>query len=205
MPRAAETAKFTGAAGLLAYAAAYVWRAVTVEMKHYNPAEFGVWWPLMDEKLLAKLERFREAWGGPVIINQPNTGGLGRVGAKHEASQHYVGPTRKRAIRKVGAADITPLVHDGKGGRAIETPDELKRAYEAAYQAGFTGIGLYPPAAGWAKPGLHVDVRGNRKPFEPAVWGRINRAKVRRALGLDPKGDPYVARSFALAPEAWRA
>lgn len=205
MGRALETAKYTGAAGLLAYSGAYLWRALTVELRYFNPAEFGVWWPMMDEGFLKKLDRFRELWDGRVVINHPNTGGLGRVGKTHEGSQHYVGPTRKRAFRKVKAADVTPMLPDGKGGwRGIETPEELQRAYEAAFQAKFTGIGLYPPASGWSKPGLHLDDRGDRRPLEPAVWSRINRKNVRRRLNLDPDGDPYVARAFALRPEAWR-
>jgi len=169
-----------------------------VELQHYSPSEFGVWWPFMSDRLLAKLDRFRERWGEPVQINAPNRGGLGRVGRKHRESMHYVGPTKKRAVHPVRAADITP--------QGIESPADMRRAYQAAVDAGFTGIGLYPgKAARWNEPGLHVDVRGNRKVGDPAMWSRINRKSARRALGLDPDGDPYVALSLALDPVVWRA
>lgn len=201
MGRAGEAATATATVAVVGYALAWTWRTSTVELKHYSPAEFGFWWPFMNRDLLAKLDRFRELWGDEVVINKPNTGGLGRVGAKHNGSQHYAGPSKKAIAGEVRAADITP--------KGINNAQDMQRAYEIAHQVGFTGIGLYPgKAANWSRPGLHVDVRGNRHPHDPAVWSRLNQTLVRQRLGLgkvEKPGDAYVARRYAIEPAVWKA
>jgi len=79
----------------------------------------------------------------PVVLSSPYNGGLIRAGMG--GSQHYIGR----------AADI-------KWPVGVSKHD----AFQAAIQTGFTGIGVYP----W---GMHVDIRSDRKPGDPATWGRV--------------------------------
>jgi hypothetical protein len=166
-----------------------------VKLIYFSTGEFGIWWPFMDHELLEKLDEFRARWGERVLINHPNSGGLGRVGADNETSQHYAGPSRSNIVQQVRAADITPT--------GIEAPNGLQRAYRIAHEVGFHGIGLYPPGANWSSPGLHVDVRQDRQPGNPATWSRINNDAARRSLGLTDDDPRYVARELALQYGAW--
>ena len=110
-----------------------------IDLQHFTPQEFGDWWPLMSVDLLQKLDLFRAILGEPVDIS-PVDGALGRHGGQSDTSQHNV--DRWGEVR---AADVMPRNVD------------LGTAYQAALEAGFTGIGLYPEAN--PRPMLHLDVR----------------------------------------------
>ena len=115
------------------------------QLRYFQPAEFGEWWPYMAPDLLTKLDEFRARLGVPVMIS-PAQGALGRH-AGASLSQHNVD-----MWGEVRAADVMPL------------GVSLARAYEVARAVGFSGIGLYPD---WRPhPGLHLDVR----PGPLALW-----------------------------------
>ncbi|GAA6154483.1 hypothetical protein [Pseudoteredinibacter isoporae] len=140
-------------------------------LKYFKPSEFGVWYPLMSNDLLLKLDKFREAWGGPVIVSSAD----GAVGRRddHSRSQHNV-----NVWGEVRAVDIFPKV----GGRYIETSEELERAFDIAKAVGFSGIGVYTDTS----PGhmLHVDVRSTRD----TIWSRIAGTYKYGAPGLADAG-----------------
>jgi hypothetical protein len=126
------------------------------KLRYFSAAEFGIWWPLMADDLLIKLDAFRELWGAPVRIS-PAAGGIGRHLGINDTSQHNV--DRWGEVR---AIDVFP---DGMNNRASR-----ERAYQLARQCGFTGIGLYTDTM--PQNLLHVDVRketGGRV----ATWARV--------------------------------
>ena len=172
-------ALFISATALMAlYAGEYARKASRVRLRYFGPAEFGQWWPLMSDALLQKLDTFRHRWGQPVQIS-PAPGSLGRLippGAPGFASQHNV--TRWGEVR---AADIMPLVLEPVGDeirRRGMTRAELQRAAELAEAVGFRGIGAAPD---WRPyPGLHVDVREDRREGDPATWAELRVDGVQR-------------------------
>ena len=135
------------------------------KLKHFSPSEFGIWWPLMNEDLLLKLDQFREEWGAPVVIS-PAPGGIGRTGGAGDSSQHNID-----VWIRVRAIDVFPQVISPEGRRGIVTGAERQRAYEVAKKVGFTGIGLYTDT----RPSnmVHLDVREDRRPGDPAKWSRV--------------------------------
>ena len=144
-------------------------REKELNLKHFTPSEFGAWWLLMSKKQLLTLDKFREALGKPIIIS-PAKGSLGRYLGSGESSQHNVSKWGE-----VRASDIMfPW---------MTTKEELRHAVEVAKRVGFTGIGAYPH---W-KPymGLHVDVREDRQPGNPALWSAIVVAGNQKYVGLD--------------------
>ena len=132
-------------------------------LKHFTPAEFGLWWPLMNADLLLKLDAFREAWGAPVIIS-PASGGIGRHQGSEGKSQHNVDKWGE-----VRAVDVFPMIEISPGQyRYMTNEADRQRALNVARQVGFTGIGLYTDT----QPGnmLHVD---NRDGDRVATWSRV--------------------------------
>ena len=142
-------------------------------MKHFQPSEFGVWWPQMAQAQLESLDRFRELWGAPVTISAA-AGTLGRH-AGPSKSAHNVDQWGQ-----VFAADIFP--HGMVGAK------DALRAVACAYEAGFRGIGVYPDwRMGSLRGGLHVDRRdaiqakfsnyapGRDFDADPALWSRFGR------------------------------
>ncbi|WNZ54164.1 hypothetical protein QT397_14810 [Microbulbifer sp. MKSA007] len=131
------------------------------KLNHFSEGEFGVWYPLMSADLLLKLDRYREAWGGRVVISKAD-GGIGRKDETH--SQHNV--LRWGEVR---AVDVFPQIQDVHGNwQYLSTTEELERAYQVARDTGFTGIGLYTDT----EPGymVHLD---NRPGDDIATWSRI--------------------------------
>lgn len=134
---------------------------MSLKLDHFDPEEFGEWWPLMCEDWLLKLDRFRDRWGAPVLVSKA-IGALGRHAGDaltmHNVDRWYV----------VRAGDIFPKVPDGSGGfRFMCSEGERRRAYIIAKEVGFTGIGIYTDT----NPGnmLHVDNRAGRL----ATWSRV--------------------------------
>lgn len=140
-------------APLAVYAAAWGIRALTINLRHFKASEFGASLPLLSGELLTKLDEFRERLGSPVLIS-PAPGSLLRPAGSQE-SQHFFGRAADVMVQGVS----------------------LERAYQVAREVGFTGIGVYPD---W-KPykGLHLDVRPDRQPGNPALWAGL--------LGADGK------------------
>jgi hypothetical protein len=131
-------------------------------MDFFTPREFGEWFDRMDPEFLVKLDLFRYRWGAPVELS-PAAGALGREGSPE--SQHHWKPGGT-----VRAGDLLPV--------GITTQEDARRAIALATECGFRGIGLYPH---WAPmPGLHLDVRVDRRMGEPALWGalRVNGAQT---------------------------
>lgn len=138
------------------------------KLKHFKASEFGGWWPLMNRDLLLKLDEFRERWGVPVQIS-PASGAIGRE-TKGSASQHNV--LRWGEVR---AVDVMPV--------GMTTEAAKRRAVEIARDVGFTGIGLYPDWQPW--PGLHLDVRADREPGDPAEWAGVKTVRGQEYVALD--------------------
>lgn len=132
------------------------------QLKYFKSTEFGIWWPLMSNDLLLKLDHFREVWGAPVMVSSA-VGSIGRHGDDGNDSQHNV--TKWGEVR---AIDVFPMV--GRG--YMNSAEDLNRAHTLARHVGFTGIGLYTDT----QPGymLHVDVRKDRSTENPALWSRID-------------------------------
>ena len=125
------------------------------KLKYFKASEFGLWYPMMNNDLLMKLDKFRELWGDIVVIS-PVVGGLGRHGGEDNTSQHNVDKWGE-----VLAVDVFPT--------GMDNISERRRAFAIAKSVGFTGIGLYTDT----KPSnlLHVDVR---KADKLATWARVN-------------------------------
>lgn len=154
------------AAGVTAlYSAWYAAKAATVSLRHFQPSEFGLWWPFMSTDLLERLDAFRAAWGHPVQIS-PAPGALGRVAGAGEAgnaSQHNV--IRWGEVRAVDA--FPTVIEDGR--RRGATKGEMQLAVEIARTVGFRGIGVYPDTKPY--PMMHLDVRPADR---VATWSRID-------------------------------
>jgi hypothetical protein len=129
------------------------------KLKHFAPSEFGIWYPLMSNDLLIKLDKFRELMGSPVIVTSAN-GGIGRHDSETGTSQHNVD-----AWGEVRAVDVFPTIN----GEYITTASQRSIVLKYAKLAGFTGIGLYTDT----QPAnmLHVDVRETQA---VALWSRVD-------------------------------
>lgn len=134
------------------------WGAFTVlSLKHFSPWEFRTWFADMSPELLKKLDTFRELWGQPVVISS-HADGLGRKLGPADTSQHNV-----NKWGEVRAVDVFPE------GLNVQTK---AFAIQCARQAGFTGYGIYSDTQpGWM---MHLDVRADRSPVNPATWARVN-------------------------------
>ena len=134
------------------YAAAYAAKTVANKhLRHFKPAEFGIWWPLINSDLLDKLDQFRDYLRTPVIVS-PAPGAIGRIGADHDSSQHFPRP-------QLNAIDV------------MVPGATMNEMYQAAKIIGFHGIGLYPH---WKPhPGIHLDIREDRTSRNPATWSAI--------------------------------
>lgn len=137
--------------GFTAYAALYLSKP---KLKNFYPHEFGMWWPFMDNELLQKLDKFRDALGDAVILS-PVGGAIGRIKAAITDSQHIMG-----ADLTVRAVDVM-IPKNLFGVKYSRSKTELKKAFELALQSGFRGIGVYPQWKPYA--GLHLDTRPKPK------------------------------------------
>ncbi len=121
-----------------------------LNLKHFSASEFGLFWPLISNRLLVKLDDFREGWGAPVQVS-PAAGAIGRrveEGGTGFLSQHNI-----LNWGEVRAIDVMP--------QGMITVADRRRAADLAELVGFTGIGIYPD---WKpRPGLHLDVRDGSK------------------------------------------
>lgn len=158
-----------GAGALLLVGARIVSRPT---LKHFSPAEFGPWYPLLNAELLTRLDALRELWGHPIKVS-PVAGAIGRHGGAGDESQHNVDKWGE-----VRAIDLLPMEANRLGKlEYLTTLDQRRRLFAAARAAGFTGIGIYTDTM----PGnlLHVDVRPSAGHI--ATWSRVHGAY----LGID--------------------
>lgn len=124
--------------------------------KFFTVPEFRGFYDRMDPELLEVMEKFRAAWGKTVLIS-PAPGAIGRKDGN--SFHNYV------LHGKIKAIDLMP--------QGLEKAN-FKAAFEAAVNAGATGIGIYPD---WKpQPGIHIDVgvRPGRGVGNPARWSGVN-------------------------------
>lgn len=148
----------------------------SLPLQYFGASEFGAYWPLMSVELLQKLDTFRGLLGYPVAISQvpgaigrPIIGG-GQVESGAEKSWHNY------ALHgEIMAVDVHPLPPGGANA------DERRRWFTLAKQAGFTGIGIYPD---WNRAGMHLDVRTDRTPADPATWAGVSRNGKQVYVGI---------------------
>jgi hypothetical protein len=122
-----------------------------LELRHFTRGEFGIWWPLMSQDLLLKLDAFREKWGAPVVITS-HPDGLGRE--DESGSMHNV-----LKWGEVRAVDVFP--------KGMDSLADRQRAFQIAKSVGLTGIGLYTDTM--PSNMLHLD---NREEF--LYWTRVS-------------------------------
>jgi len=146
--------KKTGLTVGIVYAAAYAAARANFDMRHFTAGEFGLWLPLLNPKLLDKLDQFRDYLNAPVIIS-PAIGAIGRLTPLRPGQ----GKTEHRPAPLVDAIDV------------MLPETTLAEGVTAARTIGFTGFGVYPA---W-KPyhGMHLDVRSDRDREHPATWAGI--------------------------------
>lgn len=131
-----------------------------IGLRHFEPREFGLWWPWMDPGLLESLDEFRDRLGRKVMISKA-IGALGRRLGESALSRHNVD-----RWKRVMAADV--MLPEGPD---ITDPTEGRRLVRLAEEAGFGAIGFYPE---WRPyPGLHLDVRPKKEDGSLAMWSRI--------------------------------
>lgn len=142
------------------------------DLRYFAAAEFREWYEHMSLRELFLLDTFRHQWGAPVEIS-PNASALGRKKGEAGTTQHNV--DRWREVR---AADLFP--------HWIETRADAERAVIIATRVGFTGIGIYPDWQLGTRTvcGMHLDVRVDREPGEPAKWGGIDDGDGQRYVAL---------------------
>lgn len=154
-----------------------------LNLRYFSREEFGAYWPMMSPALLLALDEFRHRLGYPVAIS-PAPGAIGRPiigsdGQLAEAESSAEKSYHNYLIHgEVMAVDVMPKPPGGA------TVAERRRWMEAARAAGFTGVGLYPD---WKpRPGLHLDVRPDRTPANPATWAGIRNGDGKQVyVGID--------------------
>lgn len=146
------------AVSLIFYGGKYVQQSVESRNLYYiDAADFGVWWPLMSDALLVGLNTFFrqvEIAGGSAWLSDDD-GALGRYLGEGSHSQHNVD-----LWGEVRAADVVVV------GIGLDEAEQIARDIGV-----FSGIGLYTD---WASGGgIHLDVRADRTPENPATWSRV--------------------------------
>ena len=147
------------------------------DLRFFKPQEFvrpadangqpEAWSARMQPRLLVLLDTFRFMWGKAVDVS-PAPGALGRYWGQSD-SQHN--------IAKWGEVRAVDVMTEG-----LKTADDFQRAIDLARSIGFTGVGIYPD---WSpSPGLHLDVRVDREPGDPALWGALSIAGKQHYFGV---------------------
>lgn len=125
-----------------------------MRLHYFSTKEFRGQKRLISPRLLVNIDTFRHMWGRPVIVS-PHPAAIGRDSGNSQHNYLIHGETR--------AIDLMP--------QGMDSYEEAQRAIGIARMIGFTGIGIYPH---WKpSPGIHLDVREDRAPSHPAVWGGI--------------------------------
>lgn len=129
-----------------------------IEAYFFEPKEFRGWYNRLNPRLLFVSDLFRAHWGKAVLVS-PSPGALGRYGGDSMSSHN---------VDRWGWLNATDFMPQG-----MVTRKDAERAIECAKMAGATGIGIYPFWSPYA--GIHLDVRPDREPLDPATWGRVER------------------------------
>jgi len=131
------------------------------KLYHFEHGEFirggRDWWLDMDQGLLVKLDILRRMWGLPIHVSK-NGQAVGRLAGKTVESQHN--------LSKWGAVRAVDLFPDG-----LETEDDVRRFLSLVRLIGFTGYGVYAGIPHGIM--VHLDVRHDRHPDDPAQWGGL--------------------------------
>lgn len=154
-----------------------------LELRYFSREEFGAYWPMMSRNLLLALDDFRHRLGYPVAIS-PAPGAIGRpiIGSDGQLTESESSAEKSYhnylLHGEVMAVDVMPKPPHGA------TVDERRRWLQAAKAAGFTGMGLYPD---WKpRAGLHLDVRPDRTPTNPATWAGVRNEQGKQVyVGID--------------------
>lgn len=127
----------------------------------FSDDEFREWAGRMSGRQVALLDSLRFRLGRRVVIS-PHPDALGR----------HLGPGSESAhnIDKWGEVLATDVFIPGVAYR-----EQAMAVVDAAWQTGFTGIGLYTDTTfgGAAMPMFHFDTRPTAKMGTPATWGRV--------------------------------
>ena len=88
----------------------------------------------------------------------------------------YRSPEKQQDLIQKGLSTAQRSLHlDGKAGDVVFPGKPLEDVYQAAIEAGFKGIGLYPET-----DSIHVDTREN-----PGTWSRIEGKYLALTAALD--------------------
>lgn len=137
------------------------------------------WFPAISPRLLVLLDTFRHLTGKCIISPHPRA-----IGRRTEIIEGYYDAHNFDKWEEVRGIDIFPTLypHDLQIYKEQELLMDavVDEWIHVATMLGFTGIGVYPDWTykGMKRPGLHLDVRHNKKPGSPATWGRIGRKYV---------------------------
>lgn len=142
---------------LLIYGAVFVTKTVENDLWYTSNLDYGLWWPFMSSSLVAGVDEFvgEVAAAGGYAYLSDDDGALGRHDGEASTSQHNLD-----LYGEVRAADL------------VVTGISLEKAYTIARRLNvFSGIGVYTD---WASGGgIHLDVRTDRTPDNPAKWSRV--------------------------------
>jgi len=147
-----------------AYMVAYARKVSTMDLEHFDPAEFGGSFPVTAAPILRALDQFRDDLGEPIQVS-PAPGAVARTLGPGSSSLHN--------ITKYGQTYAVDVL--------IPPGHSLRETYRAARAARlFSGLGVYPD---WQpRPGLHLDVRHRApsnptpeaSPSDPARWAGVD-------------------------------
>jgi len=140
-----------------------------IDLRYFTQNEFRDSWAAMSTRLLVLLDSLRYQWGAGITIS-PVSGALARYNGPDDTSQHNVD--------RWGECRAADVFLDG-----MDSPSSANRAVEVAMRTGFTGVGIYPD---WdPSPGVHVDVRQDHEPGDPALWGMLDSSKGQYMVSLE--------------------
>ena len=143
------------------------WVAVTASkpaLSYFSADEFGIWFPVVDDELLVKLDDLRARWGYPIHVS-PVGGAVGRADASD--SQHNI-------IHNLGHVRAVDVFPEGASGAGMNL-QEASAFIELVSEVGFSGYGIYLDTVYQGQPWImaHLDVRADRSADNPATWSRI--------------------------------
>lgn len=145
-----------------------------MKLNYFHTDEFRGQKAQVSPRLLVMVDVYRFMWDDKVMVS-PHPNAIGRTdgGGQHDYKRWG----------EVRALDLMP--------EGIVTLENAERSIEIARTIGFTGIGFYPhwdldgnPENG-VRPGIHLDVREDRTPENPAIWGGVKQGKKQVYVSID--------------------
>ena len=129
----------------------------------------------MPADLIVKLDVLRHQWEKPIFISK-HPKAIGRKSGKSQ-SYHNI-----EYHGMVLAIDIQP--------EGLYKQSDAYGFYLLAQDVGFTGIGFYP---NWnPNAGFHLDVRRERRPRDPALWGFVMRNEQLVQTSINDALDTFI-------------